>query len=276
MKHIFEKSMMYLLMIIFTIFFLFPIYWAITMSFKTPGQIFVTPPEFFPSSFHLDNYVDIFSKGGAGIYFLNSLIVSITTTVVAVLFATMAGYGFSRYKFKGKYTALYTVIIVRMIPGLVYTIPFYIIYQNLGMLNSLTGLVISYITFSLPLAIWLFMGFYDQIPTEVFESAIIDGCNDYGVFRHIAIKLVLPGIVVASILIFLGAWNEFGLALVLLFTDAKKTLPIGINGLIVYQEDTPFGSLAAAGTIAMLPAIILSLTTQKFIVRGLTDGAVKG
>lgn len=163
-----------------------------------------------------------------------------------------------------------------MIPGLVYTIPFYIIYQNLGMLNSLTGLVISYITFSLPLAIWLFMGFYDQIPTEVFESAIIDGCNDYGVFRHIAIKLVLPGIVVASILIFLGAWNEFGLALVLLFTDAKKTLPIGINGLIVYQEDTPFGSLAAAGTIAMLPAIILSLTTQKFIVRGLTDGAVKG
>ncbi|MCS7459856.1 carbohydrate ABC transporter permease [Paenibacillus doosanensis] len=133
------------------------------------------------------------------------MIVSVATTVGAVLLATMAGYGFSRYNFKGKYTALYTVIIVRMIPGLVYTIPFYIIYQNVGLLNSLTGLLISYITFSLPLAIWLFMGFYDQIPTEVFESAIIDGCNDYGVFRHIAFKLVLPGIVVASILIFLGA-----------------------------------------------------------------------
>lgn len=258
------------------IIFFFPLYWTFLTSFKTSSQIFVEKPIFILDVFYLDNYIEIFSKSHVVTFFMNSLLVSAATTAISLVIATMAGFGLSRYQFRAKTALRNSILIVRMIPALVYTIPYYIIYSKIHLLDSMIGLILAYIAFALPLAIWLAINFFADIPDEVYESAEIDGCSEYKIYLKIALPLVKAGIVVIAILVFIGAWNEFGLALVLQSSDAKKTLPIGIASMIQTHKDTPSGSLAAAGMIAMIPAVILSLTTQKYIVKGTMAGAVKG
>jgi ABC-type glycerol-3-phosphate transport system permease component len=275
-KHTVEKTLLYSLILFLTLLFLFPIYWALITSFEYTNQILKLPPEFFPTKFTLGNFIEVFTQSHLGKMFFNSVFVSVVTVIAAVGIAALAGYGFSRYKFRGRLTWVYTIIIVRMIPSVVFIVPYYVIFQKLGLLDTLFGLIIVYVTSAIPFAIWLFIGFYDEIPNEVYEAAIIDGCGEFSLYRQIALPLVIPGVVVASILTFLAAYNEFSISLVLIFSDENKTLPLGISSLIRSQKDTPFGSLAAAGTIAMIPSILLSLTTQKYIVEGLTAGAVKG
>lgn len=273
-KRTFSVSL--LVLVLFTILFLFPIYWTITTAFKQPSQIMTVPPEFIPSRFTFENFTKVFQENHIGTFFSNSISISIATTVTTLLIATFAGYGFSRFSFRGKNASMLLVISVRMIPSLVYMVPYYIIFNHLGLLDSKIGLTIVYITANLPLAIWLATSFFDEIPEEVFESAKIDGCTEFQIYRKIALPLVVPGMIVISILVFLASYNEFGTALVLLFNDANKTLPVGISGMIQLQKDTPFGLLAAAGAVAMIPAFILALTTQKYIQKGITAGAVKG
>lgn len=256
--------------------FFFPLYWTFMTSFKTTAQIFVEKPIFFTKEFYTGNYAEIFQKSHVAQLFINSIIVAGCTTFISLVLATMAGFGFNRYNFKMKAILQNSALIVRMIPALVYTIPYYIIYSKLHLLDTLLGLILAYISFALPLAIWLAINFFAEIPKEVYESAEMDGCSEYKLYWYIAVPLVKAGMVVIAILVFIGAWNEFGLALVLQASDAKKTLPIGIASMIQSNKDTPSGSLAAAGMIAMIPAVILSLTTQKYIVKGTMAGAVKG
>lgn len=256
--------------------FFFPLYWTFMTSFKTTAQIFVEKPIFFTKEFYTGNYAEIFQKSHVAQFFINSIIVAGCTTFISLVLATMAGFGFNRYNFKMKAILQNSALIVRMIPALVYTIPYYIIYSKLHLLDTLLGLILAYISFALPLAIWLAINFFAEIPKEVYESAEMDGCSEYKLYWYIAVPLVKAGMVVIAILVFIGAWNEFGLALVLQASDAKKTLPIGIASMIQSNKDTPSGSLVAAGMIAMIPAVILSLTTQKYIVKGTMAGAVKG
>ncbi len=258
------------------VFFFFPLYWTVITSVKTSSQIFVEKPIFFTDTIYLGNYIEIFQKTSVATFFTNSLVVATATTLISLLIATMAGFGFCRYDFRGKKAIQNSVIIIRMIPALVYTIPYFIIYNKVHLLDTLIGLVFAYIAFSLPLAIWLAINFFSEIPIELYESAEIDGCSEYRIYSSIALPLVKSGLVVIVILVFIAAWNEFGLALVLQSSDAKKTLPIGIASMIQTNKDTPSGSLAAAGVLAMVPAIILSLSTQKYIVKGTMAGAVKG
>lgn len=276
MKKNTEKTVVSLLLGLFALYFLFPIYWTLTTSVKPKGSIIKLPPEWFPHRFTWSNYADVFAQNQIGRVFLNSLLVASATTVITVLVTALGGYGFSRFRFRGRNLWIYTTIIVRMIPGLLLIIPYYLMFQKAGLLNTLSGLVIVYVTAAIPLAIYLFIGFYNEMPGEIFESARIDGCSEYGAFFRIALPLVVPGIVVTSILVFMGAWNEFSLSLILTFSDDKKLLPLAISSLVQTQKDTPLGTLAAAGTLAMIPAIALSLTTQKYIVEGFTAGAVKG
>ncbi|MFD0694441.1 carbohydrate ABC transporter permease [Paenibacillus sp. GCM10027628] len=261
---------------LFTLFFMFPIYWTLTTSMKPKESIIKLPPEWFPLHFTFTNYSDVFTQNHLLHTFFNSLIVASVTTVITVVITALGGYGFSRFRFRGRSFWVYTTIIVRMIPGLLFIIPYYVMFQKVGLLDKLSGLIIVDVTAALPLAIYLFMGFYNEMPSEIFESATMDGCSEYGKFTRVALPLVTPGIVVTSILVFIGAWNEFSLSLILTFSDDKKLLPLAISSLIEVQKDTPLGTLAAAGTIAMIPTVILSLTTQKYIVEGFTAGAVKG
>jgi ABC-type glycerol-3-phosphate transport system permease component len=271
-----EKTIVSVLLACFTLYFLFPIYWTLMTSIKPKESIIKLPPEWFPQSFTWSHYVEVFTHNQIIKVFMNSLYVASITTVVTVFITALGGYGFARFRFRGRNLWIYTTIIVRMIPGLLLIIPYYMMFQKAGLLNTLSGLIIVYVTAAIPLAIYLFMGFYNEMPVEIFESARIDGCTEYGTFFRIALPLVIPGIVVTSILVFMGAWNEFSLSLILTFSDDKKLLPLAISSLIQVNKDTPLGTLAAAGTIAMIPAIVLSLTTQKYIVDGFTAGAVKG
>lgn len=263
------------LMLLGVIFF-FPLYWTYSTSVKTSSQIFVEKPIFWSNTIYLGNFIEIFTKTNVVRFFTNSLVVSAVTTAISLVLSTMAGFGFCRYHFAGRTALKNSVLIVRMIPALVYTIPYYIIYNKIHLLDTITGLILAYISFALPLSIWLAINFFAEIPAEIYESAEMDGCSEYKIYSRIALPLVKGGIAVMAILVFIGAWNEFGLALVLQASDAKKTLPIGIASMIQTHKDTPSGSLAAAGMIAMIPAIILSITTQKYIVKGTIAGAVKG
>lgn len=276
MRRVLTRTGMITLLCGLGIFFVFPLYWILITSFKLPSQIFVEKPIFILDVLYLDNYMTIFRKSSALRFFMNSLTVSLSATVLTILLATMCGFAIARYRTKTNKYIKNGVLIVRMIPAVIYTIPYYVIYSKIGLLDSLLGLTIAYINFSLPLAIWLAVTFFEDIPKDIYESAQLDGCSEYRVYLNIAMPLVRSGIVVIGILVFIGAWNEFGLASVLQASDLKKTLPVGIASMVQTHKDTPSGSLAAAGMIAVIPAILLSLTTQKYIIKGMMAGSVKG
>lgn len=271
-----SQILLFLTLLLFALFFVFPVYWVITMSFKEKTDILVTVPQWFPVRATLGNYGEILRKSSFGTFALNSATIAVITSCICIIVAAMAGFGLTRFAFKGRKVVSSGIFVIRMIPGLLYTVPLYIIYSKIGLLDQQWGLIIAYCSFSLPMSIWLFLSFYEEIPREIYESACMDGCNEYRLFWKIALPLVVPSISVVAILTFIGAWNEFGLALTLTFKDARKTLPIAINSMIQRERDTPFGSIAAAGVLSMVPAILLSLTTQKYIVKGFTAGAVKG
>lgn len=275
-KKIIQTAVLLLIFIVLGVFFAFPLYWTILTSFKTSAQVFVEKPIFFMDTLYLDNYIEIFTKSDVGTFFMNSLIVAGCTTLFSLIISTMAGFGLSRYVFRGSRLLRNSILVIRMIPALIYTIPYYIIYSRLHLLDTISGLIMAYISFALPMGIWLAVSFFTDIPQEIYESAEIDGCGEWRMYLSIALPLVKAGIAVIAILLFVQAWNEFGLALVLQSSDAKKTLPIGIASMVQTHKDTPSGSLAAAGVIAMIPAMILALTTQKYIVKGTMAGAIKG
>lgn len=276
MKRRTERTIVSVLLAGFAFYFLFPIYWTLTTSLKTKDSIIKLPPDWFPTQLTWSHYQEVFMQNQIAKVFLNSLMVASATTVLTVAVTTLGAYGFSRFRFRGRDLWIYLTIIVRMVPGLLLIIPYYLMFQKAGLLDTLSGLVIVYVAAAIPLAIYLFMGFYNEMPVEIFESARIDGCSEYSAFSRIALPLVVPGIAVTSILVFMGAWNEFSLSLILTFSDDKKLLPLAISSLIQVNKDTPLGAIAAAGTIAMIPAVVLSLTSQKYIVDGFTAGAVKG
>ena len=275
-KRMIQSVGLAVMFLILGILFVFPLYWTVLTSFKTSAQVFVEKPILFMDTLYLDNYIEIFQKSHVLTFFKISLLTAGGTTMLSLLLASMAGFGLCRYGFKGKKALQNSILIIRMIPALVYTIPYYIIYNKMHLLDTLTGLTMSYISFALPMAIWLALSFFLDIPQEIYESAEIDGCSEFKMYTRIALPLVKAGLAVIAILVFVGAWNEFGLALVLQSSDAKKTLPIGIASMVQTHKDTPSGSLAAAGVLAMIPAVILSMATQKYIVKGTMAGAVKG
>ena len=271
-----KKAGVFLLLFILTLIFIFPIYWIVTMSLKYKQDILVTVPQYIPKRLTFVNYSDVLRNSRYMTFLQNSVLVSVVTTVICVIIAAMAGFALTRFTFKGRNVVSKGIFIIRMVPGLVYTVPLYMLYQKYGLIDTHWGLILAYCTFSMPMSVWLFLSFYKEVPHEISESGLVDGCNEYRLFISIALPLVVPSISVVAILCFIGAWNEFGLALTLTFKDAYKTLPIAINSMIQREKDTPFGAMAAVGTLAMIPAIILSLTTQKYIVKGFTAGAVKG
>ena len=275
-KKAIQTTVLLIVFVLLGIFFAFPLYWTILTSFKTSAQVFVEEPIFFMDTLYLDNYIEIFTKSNVLTFFLNSVIVAGCATLIALALATMAGFGLCRYVFKGSKALRNSIMIVRMIPALIYTIPYFIIYSKLNLLDTLGGLVMAYISFALPMAIWLAISFFSDIPQEIYESAEIDGCSEWRMYISIALPLVKAGIAVIAILVFVQTWNEFGLASVLQSSDVNKTLPIGIASMVQTHKDTPSGSLAAAGVIAMVPAMILAIATQKYIVKGTMAGAVKG
>ncbi len=275
MQKTLAKVALYGLLAIFAFWTLAPIYWMIITSFKSGAQLFTSPPTYFPNPFVATNYQEAFLRRPLPIHIRNSLIVALVSTPISVGIAALAAFGFSRYRFPGRGILMFLVLAIRMLPGLVIALPLFLIFRGLGLVDSLLGLIIAYTAFNLPFNIWLLQGFFADVPQEIVDAAIVDGCSAFDIFRRIMIPIITPGLAASSIFCLLLAWNEFGFALILTYTLNSQTLPIAIAGFSS-DRGTYFGAMAAAGTVAILPLLIFAVFIQRYLVQGLTAGAVKG
>ena len=205
----------------------------------------------------------------------NSLIVSVGTTLMGLIVAVPAGYAFSRYKFTGRDVSMFAFLLVQMFPGIIILVPYFLVMKTLGLLNSHLGLILAYCVTALPLCVWMLKGFFDTVPRELEEAALLDGCTQFQVFTKVVLPLSLPAVAVTALFSFLAAWNEFLLALTFNTSNDMYTLPVGLASMIS-STGQAWGDFAAASLLVSLPVALLFLFFQKFLIEGLSAGGVKG
>jgi len=253
----------------------FPVYWMITTSFKPKSDILSTNPSLIPHSFSLSNYTQAVTKEGFIQALLNSLIVVFFTVVISMFVALFASIAVARMKFRGKQIYIASILIVQMLPLSALLIPLYLLLSKLQLTDKLGGVVLTYIAFVLPFVIWTLRGFLINIPVELEEAGLVDGCTRPQVYRKILFPLMAPGLVATSVFAFIQAWNEFLLAYILLSSQDKATMPIWLAGF-TNRFGTDWGPLMAASTLTALPVVIFFSLIQNKIATGVTAGAVKG
>jgi len=251
---------------------LFPPVVLFLTSIKTELDALSFPPKwvFQPT---LENYKHIFQFSPFMKYLLNSLTVASLNTGAVLVLGSLAAYSLARFRFKGADNIAFWILSVRMMPPVAAIIPIYIIMRNLRLLDTPWSLVITYLTFNLPFAVWMMRSFFREIPREIEESALVDGCSDFGAFWNVALPLVAPGLVATGILTFIFSWNEFLFALILTGSKAV-TLPVGITGFMK-ETGINWGYMTAGGVLALIPVVIFTISVQKHLVKGLTMGALK-
>jgi len=265
-----------LLMLLFTVL---PMLWMVITSLKTQFAAFQYPPQWWPAAPTLDNYVRLLlptSPTGQEFlqYMWNSIFVSSCSTILGVVVAVPAAYAFSRFRFPGRQFLFFAVLLRNMFPAVIFLMPLFLLMRWLGLVNNLASLLLTYLTFGLPLSIWLLKGFYDNIPIQLEQAARIDGATRFKAFLLIVMPLSSPGIIATAIYSFILAWNEYVFALTLLNSKEKLTLPIGLQHFFTeYATDWP--GLMAASFIMSVPVVVMFLILQKYFVRALTEGAVK-
>ena len=267
----FELTIRYILLILLLLFFLFPIYWLVATSLKTQVDIFAMPPKwaFVPK---FENYYHVIFQTEYPSLARNSLIAALTNVALSMAIGTLASYAMSRFRV-GTKNLLYWFLGIRMLPPIVASIPLFLIAASLRLIDSYIILPILYLTMNLPFVIWMMKSFIDEIPVEIEESALIDGCSHIGALVRVVVPLAAPGLVATAVFCFIMAWNEFLFAMI--FTRASAmTLPVGISGFIT-EEQIFWGYITAAAAVAAIPPIAFALIFQRYLVRGLTFGAVK-
>jgi multiple sugar transport system permease protein len=254
------------------VFFFAPILLIILTSLKTRIDALASPPVWFfkPT---IINYVHIFTGYEFAKYFRNSLIAGTTSTVVCMILASLAAYGLARFRFWGKNGLAFWILSLRMTPAIASVIPIFILMRTIDQIDKLPGLIAVYTAINLPLGIWILRGFFEDIPPEIEESALVDGCSRLGAFIRMSLPLALPGLSATAILIFLFIWNEFLFALILTGHDAQ-TMPVAVT-LFMRETGIDWGYMTAAASLMMLPTLISTVFIQKGLVRGLTFGAIK-
>ena len=251
-----------------------PLLFMISTSVKLPDAVFTTPPTLLPRAITLDNYRAILGLDYVR-FFFNSLVVAAGTTVLALVFGIGSSYAFSRLHFRGRKPLLIAIILTQLLPLAVLIIPIYRIARSLGLLNTYPGLMMAYLTFDLPVAIWLMRGFYVGIPRELEDAAQIDGASAFQAFRQVTLPLAVPGIMATAAYCFFMAWQDFMFALVFMTDNDKRTLPLGVLSYIG-EHQTDWGKLMAASVLLMVPVFLIFALVQRQFVVGLTRGAVKG
>ena len=253
----------------------FPVYWMITTSFKPKGDILSTNPTVLPRSFTLSNYVEAVTKEGFVRALLNSLIVVFFTVTISLAIALFASIAVARMKFKGKRIYVASILLVQMLPLAALLIPIYLLLSRFNLTDRLSGVVLTYLAFVLPFVIWTLRGFLVNIPAELEEAALVDGCTKPQAYRLVLFPLMAPGLVATAIFAFIQAWNEFLLAYILLSSQDNATMPIWLAGF-TNRFGTDWGPLMAASTLTALPVVIFFARIQDKIATGVTAGAVKG
>jgi ABC-type glycerol-3-phosphate transport system permease component len=244
-------------------------------SIKQQPEIMAIPPTLVPKSVTAEHYRDVFIKSNMPRYFINSTIVAAGSTLIAIGFAILGGYGFARHQFRGKILLQNAVLSSQMLPTASIIIPLFIILRSLNLLNTYFGLILAYLIITLPLSVWMMTGYFRSIPIEMEEAAFIDGCSRFGVLWRVVLPVSIPGLVATIVYCFVVTWNEFLFALCFAMDKRVMTLPIGLAEFIL-EFTVDWGALMAGSVLMTLPIVILFFTIQRAFISGLTSGSTKG
>jgi multiple sugar transport system permease protein len=271
-----ERGCAYLLLIAIAIVGFAPFVVIVLLSTKARIDILQVPPSLdFDWDQIVKNYRDVLITRGFLDFIKNSIIVTSITVAVSLLIATPAAYGFSRMRFRGRDTWASTILSFRFMPPVAVAIPILLMMRFIGFDDTLPGLILPYVAFSLPLTVWILIGFFDEIPRELDDAALVDGCTRIGVLNRVMLPLIRPGLVVAAIFAAIFIWNEFLIGLYIINSKGLQTIPIGAAGLISAQRPIDWNIAATVGVVTIVPIFFFSLVAQRWIVRGVTAGAVK-
>ena len=254
---------------------IFPLYWILLTSFKPASQIAEYPVRYWPREFSLDNYISLFEKSQFGSYLLNSVIVSASAALVATTIALLSAYVLSRFHFRGKGAIMMAFLITQMIPAFIALGPLYQMFVNIGLVDKRFGLVLIYIAMTIPFSAIMLRGFFDNVPDSLEEAAMVDGTTRFGALWRVIVPVMTPGIIATFIFNFVNCWNELFLAVTLINTDERKTIPTALNGFIS-SFNIEWGPMSAAAVLTILPTMLLFAFASRWIVAGLTQGATKG
>jgi multiple sugar transport system permease protein len=268
------RILSYLALVIAVLLVLFPIYWMIATSLKVPKEIF-RQPSLIPMAPTLNNYVTLLLEKDFLVAIKNSLIVATTVTIISVLISSFAAYSMVRFRYRFRGLIGRLILFAYLTPTSLLFIPLSIVMAQLHLGNSLFGLILVYLTFSLPLSTWLLQGYFRSVPRELEEQGMVDGLTRFGALLRIVLPLSAPGLAAVAIFTFTGAWNELLLALVLITSDSQRTAPLALNYLIT-SDVLPWGPLMAGAELSSVPLMILYFVAQRFMVAGMTAGSVKG
>jgi multiple sugar transport system permease protein len=254
----------------------FPVYWQLATSLRTDADKYTPVVNIIPRAWTLGHYYNVLfgARSQFGIQFVNSMIVAVGTTVIAVFFGAMAGYALTRLRFLGRAGLARVLVYSYLAPGTILFIPLYVMMNNFGLRDSLSGLVLAHLTFSVPFATWILMGYFKTIPVELEEAALVDGASRFTALWRIVLPLAAPAVVVVSVFAFTGSWRELLYALVLTQAKDKMTGPIGLTAYVV-GDQFYWGQMMAAATLLSLPPLLLYLFGQRWVIQGWTAGAVK-
>jgi multiple sugar transport system permease protein len=254
---------------------LFPFYWMTITSFKSEDQMRSLVSMFWPSPVVFENYEQLLRKTDFTIWFTNSALVAVSSTLLATAVGTIGAYALARLRFRGRAFMSSATLITYLVPPSILFIPLYAQIRTLGLSDSLAGLIAAYPSFTVPFVTWLLMGYFESIPVELEESAMIDGATRFGAFRRIILPLAAPGVLAAALYAFTQAWNEFLYALVFITDVRQRTLPVGLSSFIT-GDVYGWGYLMAGAVLTTVPVIVVYIYLQKYMVEGLTAGSVKG
>ncbi len=253
---------------------LFPIYWIVITSLQTETAIYADPPRFVPDAPTLAQYATVLTRTPFPLFLRNSAVIALTTTAAAVIIGTLGAYAITRMRFLGQALVARLIVVSYLLPPTLLFIPLFIVLQRLGLTDTRTGLVLAYLTFTLPLCTWMLIGYIRTIPTELDEAARIDGASHLQVLVRVLVPVAAPGIAVVALLAFTQAWNEFLYALIFTYSDNVRTLTSGLVGMMM-GDVFIWGRLMAASTIAIAPVFVIYIVAQRYLVEGLARGGVK-
>ncbi len=264
----------YAVLLVMAVIVLIPILWMVSTSVKLESETITIPPQWIPDHPTIESYKRLWSEYPFAIYFKNSIIISLGAVILSVGFSCLAGYGVTRFRFRGKQSFLTFLLVTQMFPSIMMLIPYYKVLSTYHLKDTYLGMILVYISFTIPFCSWMMVGFFKTIPLELDEAAIIDGCSRWRAFRQIVLPMTLPGISSSAIYAFITAWNEYMFAQILINAPGLKTVPLGIAELNGFYKIL-WNDMMAASVIASLPLIILFIFLQKYFISGLTAGAVK-
>jgi ABC-type glycerol-3-phosphate transport system permease component len=252
-----------------------PFLWMISTSLKSPAEVVLREPTIIPRSFAIENYVEAFQRGNFDRYLINSVVVALAVTLFSLAIATLSGYAFARYRLRGGKAILLGILATQMFPAILLAIPLYILIRNLGLLNSLLGLILVYTTFALPFCVWMMRNYFLTIPKDLDESAMVDGATRLQALWSVVLPVAMPGIAATGIFSFILSWNEFLYANTFISSADLRTLPVGLQSLIG-EYTTNWGLLMAGAVITTMPIVVVFFFVQRRLTQGLAAGAVKG